>query len=1150
MKKLIPTIFIVALFSFAMIRPVVAGPGDTTVIRTFRYDTNMRQGMFNFPSDTTKTYEKILMLYSMRCKDGLVSNSQNTNQGCGEWDYNCYTYVIDSAQTDSLRSRHDSHIISNYGGNHFNYTLTPVYLYTRYLQQSVVYDMILSETSATVGNGTASLIHPFNTGEHAGRTLYLWTAAELSAAGLSPGNITGMRLDVLFPGSTVANLRIGIKATTQGILDAYNPETAGFTEVYFLDTPVSGTGLKQFNFYTPFNWDGVSNLLVSFSYTNPDFGTTTQVAGQDAGAVMGLTDFEHDSYLCFNGSAQAIKLNPSFFDAITDKITIAFWCYGDSTKLPANTTFLEGVDQNNQRAVNIHMPWSNSRIYWDCGNDGGNYDRIDQAATTEEIMGKWNFWVFTKDAIAGTMKIYKNGHLWASETGKTRLIDIKQWFVGRDASGSLSYWGNMDELSIWNKDLDSAAISMIMNKDITPSHPDYNNLLVYYPLNEGSGDTAQDWGPHAYSSRIINPGWRNHRPDGYFRNFNEENFRPNTSFVQGAYVMSIDSIAVMDSTLMIPSSVISFEVSNNNLITLDTIYVWPAAYTYITDPYGVILDSIAIPVHDSIAISQLTYYQFRPMRVELINFITPYGIALNLNGLIGKTWIFDVTDYATVLRGRKFMAMSDGIYQEDNDITFVYYEGTPPRKVMSLQSIWPGGSWVSPSYNDIYNDNYFEARTLHPYPGAVQFKLRSAISGHGQEGEFIPRMHTLTLNDTVKFTYQVWKHCANNPIYPQGGTWVYERAGWCPGAVVDTHEFEITSLLQPGQDFKLDYSLPYVLNPGSSNYRVNNQLVSYGPASFSTDAMLEYVKQPSDRVEFARFNPLCNQPVVGIKNTGSNVLTSLEIVYGRKGGNLLTYEWTGSLGFLNSAEITLPMPDWNSSSSNQFIAYVKNPNSMVDQYPYNDTVTSKFTVTPAYPNKLMFELKTNNYPWENYCVLLNSNGDTILYKNALSANTLYRDTLDLPDDCYTFRLFDSGDDGLSFWANTAQGSGYMRIKSSVSNVIYKTFGSDFGDNIYHQFKVDQSLAIEDVASEELHHLDVYPNPAKELLTVSFDIPAGSSALITLTSITGQILQQQPLKSSQPQDVAILDVSDLKDGIYLVTLQSGKVKRVKRVVVLR
>ena len=104
------------LFLSCLYEPVQvhAGVGDTTIVQTFRFDTTMRAGVFQFPNDSTKTYEKIIMRYKMRCKNGLVSTGTQRNLGCGEWDYNCYTYLVDSSQTDSLHRTHGSYLISNF----------------------------------------------------------------------------------------------------------------------------------------------------------------------------------------------------------------------------------------------------------------------------------------------------------------------------------------------------------------------------------------------------------------------------------------------------------------------------------------------------------------------------------------------------------------------------------------------------------------------------------------------------------------------------------------------------------------------------------------------------------------------------------------------------------------------------------------------------------------------------------------------------------------------------------------------------------------------------------------------------------------------------------------------------------------------------
>src|SRR5689334_6169146 len=134
--------------------------GDTTVVQVFRFDTTMRAGVFLFPNDTSKTYEKIIMLYSMRCKNGQVSTGTNTNLGCGEWDYNNYTYVVDSSQTDSLKTRHNSSDISNFSGSVYGFTTVPVWRYIQYTQQDITYTSVISETTGTVGSGTTALSHP------------------------------------------------------------------------------------------------------------------------------------------------------------------------------------------------------------------------------------------------------------------------------------------------------------------------------------------------------------------------------------------------------------------------------------------------------------------------------------------------------------------------------------------------------------------------------------------------------------------------------------------------------------------------------------------------------------------------------------------------------------------------------------------------------------------------------------------------------------------------------------------------------------------------------------------------------------------------------------------------------------------------------
>ncbi|HMT30463.1 MAG TPA: hypothetical protein PKD91_14405 [Bacteroidia bacterium] len=659
----------------------VAGPGDTTVVQTFWYDSSMRAGVFIFPSDTAIKYEKIIMLYSMRCKDGLVSTGSNTNLGCGEWDYNCYTYVVDSSQTDSILSISRSHTISNTSDTIFDYTTLPVYAYTQFNQQQVTYNSTISETTSTVGNGSASVNNPLGASSPVSKTQFLFTAAELSAAGFVADSITGIRLDVSSLGSSLDNLRIRIKTTSQTVLNSDAPEVEGFSEVYFLNSTLASTGVQPFNFYSNFWWDGTSNLIIEFSYTNNAPGVNNVVTGVDAGYTAALSSTSPDNYLALNSNTSYVKLNSAFYPSITNEVSVAFWIFGDPARLPADTYLMEAYDANNNRTLNIHLPWGDSNVYWDCGNTGASNDRINKPATTTELEGKWNFWTFTKNATTGSMKIYLNGVLWHSGTGKTKPLSIDEFIVGKGLSTNNGFFGSFDELSVWNKELSLASIQQIMYNDITPSHPDYAFLQAYHKFNETSGVTASDASANGNDAEIINPTRRSHSGNTLYRNFTASNFRPNTVFVSGEYTTTVQSIPVLDSVMVPATSVISYAVaaSGNSLDVIDTLYVWPAGYSYIYAPNGSVIDSIPVAAQNIINVSQLSYYPVRPMYMELINFITPYGINLNLNGLIGKTWAFDVTDFAPVLRGPRHMEMRDGAYQEDIDIKFVFYANLAKR---------------------------------------------------------------------------------------------------------------------------------------------------------------------------------------------------------------------------------------------------------------------------------------------------------------------------------------------------------------------------------------------------------------------------------------------------------------------------------------
>ena len=165
---------------------------------------------------------------------------------------------------------------------------------------------------------------------------------------------------------------------------------------------------------------------------------------------------------------------------------------------------------------------------------------------------------------------------------------------------------------------------------------------------------------------------------------------------------------------------------------------------------GELLDSIWIEPEDQLNIEILEYYQKWPARYELLSFITPYGNGLDL-GQEGVMWEFDVSDFGPVLRGDKYLSIEGvGAYSEELDIRFLYIEGTPPRNVLTINPIWPmakaSQAWYGFGPAAIDQDLVFEPREILMNPDAEFFKVRSAITGHGQSGEFVAKWHYIDVD--------------------------------------------------------------------------------------------------------------------------------------------------------------------------------------------------------------------------------------------------------------------------------------------------------------------------------------------------------------------------------------------------------------------
>lgn len=118
-------------------------------------------------------------------------------------------------------------------------------------------------------NTTVAAESPFRGDLTKNRIQYLFTAAELTAAGISgAGNINSIQINIATKNSTLpyTGFTIALGNTTATTMN-YGFPSANLTQVYSANYSTV-TGNNLFSFSTPFVWDGTSNVLVNMCFDN------------------------------------------------------------------------------------------------------------------------------------------------------------------------------------------------------------------------------------------------------------------------------------------------------------------------------------------------------------------------------------------------------------------------------------------------------------------------------------------------------------------------------------------------------------------------------------------------------------------------------------------------------------------------------------------------------------------------------------------------------------------------------------------------------------------------------------------------------------------------------------------------------------------
>jgi hypothetical protein len=537
---------------------------------------------------------------------------------------------------------------------------------------------------------------------------------------------------------------------------------------------------------------------------------------------------------------------------------------------------------------------------------------------------------------------------------------------------------------------------------------------------------------------------------------------------------------------------------------------------------------------------------------ELGRLMTPYANVSRFPWNWQHRYNFNVTDYAQYLKGNTTIRIHYSGYSGGftSNIKFTFIEGTPPRNVVKIKRLWNGSIGYG---NSAAVETKMNNRTLQMPAGSVAAELKFNVTGHGGNAndncsEFCSKYYQVKVNNSLISQTNIWRdNCGNNNLYPQTGTWIYERANWCPGDVVYPN-FHPISGVTAGGNFNLDVDFQPYSNPTSqASYTVEGQIIYYGAYNFTADASLETIVAPSDHEANFRANPVCEEAKVKVKNTGSVTIISLEMIYGLTGGTMNTASLATFIEPGTTEEIILPgNTDFVTMGNGvaEFSANIAKVNGNPDANLLNNKVRSKFTPMPVWPNEVIIRLITNNGGYNaNNWKLFDSGGNLVRQRVNTTNATTYMDTLALPVGCYRLEVDDRACNGLQWWAAPSQGSGSMLVRYKNSNQpipLKGYFSGDFGCGFTQAFRVQTVLGTKE--EKTAFNFFVFPNPGNGLFQVI--LPEGKAYQFTVTDLSGRVVKKQVAIGGTNQ----LNLEGTAKGIYLLHVSSANGQVVRKLMV--
>ena len=277
-------------------------------------------------------------------------------------------------------------------------------------------------------------------------------------------------------------------------------------------------------------------------------------------------------------------------------------------------------------------------------------------------------------------------------------------------------------------------------------------------------------------------------------------------------------------------------------------------------------------------------------------------------------------------------------------------------------------------------------------------------------------------------------------------------------------------------------------------------------------------------------------PAVRIQNLSASgaAMTAADIVTYVNGTMANTYNWTGNLELYGIEDVTLPEVAVPGADFEVMVEISLNGDTGND----NNSATQNVGLASGGDNNLTLTIQLDDWPEETGWEIVDGSGTVIAsraigYYNGQDVQ-MVEESIVTEVDCFTLRFFDQYGDGLngSQWpAGTIDG--YYELRDSQGTLLVEGGGTENFEENEDSFGVDQNISVEEISG--LSFVNVFPNPANDNITVSFNIESDSQVSFEMFNMIGERVYVSPQQNFVGTNSVNIDVTSLSAGMYTLNL---------------